>query len=334
MDSELTELDFSLIHALQLRPRATWAELAPILHTTPVRLARRWETLTARGDAWVTGYVTPVSATGPFVAMTELLCRFGALDSLSDRLLHDARVLSIEQVARGQHLLLTIQTATLEELSELLLDELPALEGVESIRTHVVAEMHYEASRWRLGALDSRQMDAIIALGSPGAAAPSASREAVPSEMTGLLIRELARDGRASAADIASRIDRPVSTVRRHLGALLRSKAVILRCEVAQSATRWPITVTWWCRAPVKDHRSLVQALSARPELRLCMSLTGPANVLISMWVASLPHLLRIQGWMESNVQGLEILENTINLRTRKRLGWELDRWGRAIRHV
>lgn len=327
----LTELELSLIHALQLRPRATWAELAPILDTSGTRLARRWESLTDRGDAWVTAYPTPVIDTGPLVAITELSCRFGKMDALAERLVHDRRVSSIEQMARGEHLLLTNQTNTLDEMSQLLLEDLPALTGVESTRTHVAADVHYEGSRWRLDALEPAQIDAIIALNSLG---PANSRESVPPELAQALVDELRADGRASAVDLADRVGRPVTTVRRHLGALLRSRAVTLRCDVAQTATRWPITVTWWCRAPVREHRRIVEVITTRPELRLCLSLTGPANLLISMWVASLSHLLRVQSWMEANIAGLEIQENALILRTRKRMGWELDAMGRSLRHV
>jgi len=327
----LSELDISLIHALQVRPRATWAELAPILGASGARLARRWETLTARGDAWVTAYPTPAADTGPIVSMTELSCRFGEMDTLAERLVLDRRISSIEQMARGEHLLLTNQTSTLEEMSQLLLEDLPALAGVESTRTHVAADVHYEGSRWRLDALDPAQIQAIVALNSPR---PVSSGESVPPAMAEALVGELRADGRASAVDLADRVGRPVTTVRRHLGALLRSRALTLRCDVAQTATRWPITVTWWCRAPVKEHRRIVEVITTRPELRLCLSLTGPANLLISMWVASLSHLLRVQSWMEANIAGLEIHENALILRTRKRMGWELDGTGRSLRHV
>lgn len=331
MLSTLSELDLSLIHALQLRPRATWAELAPILGASGPRLARRWAALTARGDAWVTAYPTPVTDTGPLVSMTELSCRFGELDALVEQLVHDRRVSSIEQMARGEHLLLTNQTSTLDEMSQLLLEDLPALQGVESTRTHVAADVHYEGSRWRLDALEPAQVSAIIGLEAPG---PVTAKEAVPPDLARGLVEELRADARASAVDLAERVGRPTTTVRRHLGSLLRSRALTLRCDVAQTATRWPVTVTWWCRAPVKDHRRVVELISTRPELRLCLSLTGPANLLVSMWVASLSHLLRVQSWMEANVSSLEILENALILRTHKRMGWELDARGRALRHV
>ncbi|MFE5097537.1 AsnC family protein [Streptomyces sp. NPDC056638] len=45
-------MDLALVNALQLRPRASWTELAPPLGVTAGTLARRWERLTGEGLAW------------------------------------------------------------------------------------------------------------------------------------------------------------------------------------------------------------------------------------------------------------------------------------------
>ena len=42
---DLDEADISLIHALQLRPRASWRELASALGEGPATLSKRWARL-------------------------------------------------------------------------------------------------------------------------------------------------------------------------------------------------------------------------------------------------------------------------------------------------
>ncbi|MDH6109724.1 DNA-binding Lrp family transcriptional regulator [Kitasatospora sp. MAP12-15] len=48
----LSEDDLALINALQLRPRASWTVLGAALGVDPVTVARRWNRLARRGEAW------------------------------------------------------------------------------------------------------------------------------------------------------------------------------------------------------------------------------------------------------------------------------------------
>ncbi|MDV8033665.1 Lrp/AsnC family transcriptional regulator [Rhodococcus sp. NPDC079359] len=334
MQEMLTESELSLVHALQIAPRASWTDLAPILGSTAATLARRWHSIVERGLAWITAYPAPLTGAGAITAMIEVTCgRVGSAE-LVDALVQDPRVVSIEHAARGRDLVLTVQTSSLDELTGLVLDDLPGFDSVRSTQTHTCTALHVEGSRWRLDSLDGAQHSAVAALGESPDRSGYARPESLTDQVARSLVGELTGNGRASAPEIASALGRPTSSVRRQLAALLRSRAVVLRCEVAQDATRWPITVTWWCRLPVQAHQEVVEIIRARSELRLCMSLTGPANFLLSMWVSSVPEILRVQEWLESRAPSLHIIESSVTLRSRKRMGWELGAEGRATGYV
>jgi DNA-binding Lrp family transcriptional regulator len=329
MQRILSEDELSLIHALQIRPRAAWTELAPVLGVAPATLAHRWETLREQGLAWITAYPVQKFGTGAVVAMIELTCDPEGVQQLVQTLTTDPRIASIEYAARGRDLILTVQTGSLDELSDLVLGELRSHRSVRVTQTHACAALHAEGSRWRLDALNPSQANALIRLGPKVPAAAT-----VPREVAAGLIRELARNGRATAQEIATRTGRPASSIRRQLAAVLRSDQVVLRCDVAQSATRWPVTATWWCRLPIRFHRPMAEIVRTRPELRLCLSLTGPTNFLVSMWVSSLADILRHQEWMEARMADLEVVDASVTLRSRKRMGWELDARGQATGYV
>ncbi|MGW0999031.1 AsnC family protein [Streptomyces sp. NPDC002523] len=77
----VSELDLALVNALQLRPRASWTELAPPLGVTAGTLARRWERLTGEGLAWVSAvpgreFVRPRCRPGSRARIAERLCAF------------------------------------------------------------------------------------------------------------------------------------------------------------------------------------------------------------------------------------------------------------------
>lgn len=333
MQPELSEADLALVHALQCRPRAAWSELAPVLGASAATLAARWQRLRAEGLSWVAAYPVAVLAGPALTALVEVDCAAGRVADVSTRLAADARVATIEHAARGRDLILTVFAASFADMACALLDDLAVTPGVLSTRAHIAARIHLEGSRWRLDALDAGQLEILRARDRADRADVGPPVDLL-SATYAPLVNALCRDGRASATELAAATRRPASTVRRQLARLIRSRSVVLRCEVAQLRTRWPICVTWWCRVPGAAQDDLVAQLSTEPRVRLCLSLTGPANFLVSMWTASLPDLMRMQTWLEGHLGGGEIVDTSVILRTRKRMGWMLHPDGRSTGEV
>ncbi|WP_280784687.1 Lrp/AsnC family transcriptional regulator [Rhodococcus opacus] len=323
----MNEDDLLLINALQFSPRASFADLAAILQTSPATLARRWTRLVEEGLAWITAYPQPASMPSHVMALVEVNAPNSNLDHIAEKLAAEPRVVSIGYAARGS-LNLTVLSRSLNDLSELLIGELGTAHGMTTTN-HLVTRTHAEASRWRLNALSPHEIGQLRNL---RAAQPESSlgvsRGLTSNTMA--IADVLARNGRATASEIAEQINRPDSTVRRQLGALLRSGSLSFRCEVAQSATRWPISVTFWCRVPAADRQTLVDELAKEPRLRTCVSVAGRANFATTIWIESVNEVLRFQDWLEGVMQSGEILDTSIILASTKRMGWMLERDGRT----
>ncbi|MGA7205706.1 MAG: AsnC family protein, partial [Specibacter sp.] len=56
-NTQLSEEDLALIHALQIAPRAGWVDLGAVLGVHPSNAAARWERLVASGAAWITAHL-------------------------------------------------------------------------------------------------------------------------------------------------------------------------------------------------------------------------------------------------------------------------------------
>ena len=96
----LDEDDFSLIHALQIRPRASWTDLAAALGTSPATLSRRWERLRADGSAWVMGHPRVRGEYGTSLAVAEISCVSGRAGTLAQELAAWPMIITIEEAAR------------------------------------------------------------------------------------------------------------------------------------------------------------------------------------------------------------------------------------------
>ena len=331
MHDQLSEDDLALIHALQLWPRATWSALAPILSSSPPVLAARWTRLRQSRLAWVYAYPLGGVARGSRqLAIVELDCGPGAVDDVTARLESLPYVRALEYAARGRHLMLIVTAPSFNRLSSLILDELSRVPGVMSARTHLGVHMHVEGRQWRLDALDREQRSAVDAAAK--VAAPGL-RGGPPVDLGSSTYAPLAAvlgvDGRATATEIADRIDRPASTVRRQLARLMKAGALAMRCEVSQLHTRWPVSVSWWCRVPTTALDSVVASMRAEPRVRMCMSMTGPANFVVFAWTADMVDLMQLQGVLENLLLPGGIIDSSVALRTRKRAGWLLAPDGR-----
>ena len=314
-----------MVNALQIAPRVSWSQAGRVLGVTAHSLALRWERLRASGAAWVT--VHPGGTYRHHVtALIEVDCRAGAHHEVVAALCADPRVVTVEESTQGYDLLLTVMTGDMAQMSRFVIDDLADMVGVASRRTYLATSVHRDGSGWRLDALNRAQVRELETI----ARTSGVTIATTPPVNAWPIIRELSSDGRRTAADIAERLGRNPATVRRQLPRLLASGMVSIRCEIAQSASRRPISCTWRARLTAADETRTVAALRTLPNLRLCMSTTGEANLLITVWTVDLARVLDIERELGAKLPWLKLRDSGINLRTVKRLGSLLDENGYA----
>lgn len=321
------ELDLQLLHGLQIAPRVPWSRAARILGTTPVTLMGRWDRLRSQGLAWIVAH--PSGEGDLLTAFVEIDLEPGQHREAIASLVRDPRALSIEQSARGRDLMVTVMARDLTSLSRYLLDDLPAMTGVQRQRASLALQIHRQGRDWRLQSLDQRQREGFEAARRESTA-PAGPLPRDPSPIVDLL----SRDGRAGAADIARAAGRNPATVRRHLARVVGSGLLSFRCEIAQDPTLWGLHCTWLARVPEDEKERTVAALATLPELRLCVSTSGETNLFVSVWARSPSDLMRLERLVGERMPWFRLVESVVMLRTLKRFGWVVDDRGRATGEV
>lgn len=153
-----SELDLALVNALQLRPRASWSELSPLLGVTAGTLARRWDRLTREGLAWVYAAPGREFTRNRCTAFVLLRCLPQERARLLARLSALPEAVTIEVTAPGSSdLLLDVLAPDLPSLSRFLTRELDQLPGIVSVSALFATSLYVEGSRWRLRSLDPRR---------------------------------------------------------------------------------------------------------------------------------------------------------------------------------
>lgn len=324
----VSELDLALVHALQIRPRAAWSDLAPSLGVTAVTLARRWERLTEEGLAWLSAVPGPAFSRSRCTAFVLVSCRPAARERLAARIAGLDEAATVELTAPGgADLLLDVPAPDVAGVHRFVEERLARLPGVTGVECLFATSLYTEGSRWRLGSLDSAQLSALGRAdrtdsdGEPSTAALG--------EVDRALLDALARDGRLGLAALAERLGTSAATVRRRLGRLTRSGTVAFRCDTARSLTGLPVSVTFRGRAPVREVNGLHRTLATLPGCRLVAAVTGGANVLATYWLPGIGGVQHHETAMSARLPSLDVTDRLVGVRTVKRMGHLLDADGR-----
>ena len=318
---ELSEEDLALIQVLQAWPRLGWADAAKVLGVHATTLAARWERLTASGTAWVTAHLAgdPKQMLLAYVAVD---CEMNRRDSVTAELAAVPEIVTVEEAASNRDLMLTVITRSLEEFSAKIITRLKAVKGLTKYQVALCTRLHSSGDDWRLNVLSRSQLATLRTL-APAVNAESTQGSQLPQSHLDLL-PFLARDGRATAADIARALGRHPATVQRQLNRVLASGILSFRCEIAQACSSFPVTCQWFVNVPAGQHDAAAAEIRTISNVRLSASTTGPTNFVIIMWLHTLADVMSAELALQQKVPGIEIVESAVMLRTVKRVGWML----------
>ncbi|MGX1483801.1 DNA-binding Lrp family transcriptional regulator [Streptomyces avidinii] len=327
----LDELDYLLITALQTSPRAEWAQIGKVLGVDASTAARRWNRLTEAGHAWLSCYTVAVGPTVPIIAFIEVDCAAGALHDVAAEIADDPHLITIEHVTGARDLVLTAAFPDLAMLARYVGFRLGRLPGVSATRSQTATAVHTEGSRWRLDRLDPDSQDLLAK-----DRAPVMPRRGLPAPdaLDTRLYLLLSEDFRQPAARLAERLGVSPTTVRRRLDRMHRQDALIYRCEVARYLSGWPISVTLWGIAPAGETARITAQLIRMRETRLCASLTGPHNLMLTVWLRSAEDIGAFEARLAERFPELTVADRAVALWQLKIAGHVLDPRGRHIRGV
>lgn len=322
----LSELDHKLIHALQINPRASWAQIGAILEIDPSTAARRWSRLVESGAAWVA--CQPLHGLDPAMALIEVTTRPGRILDVAHDLAGDAQAMTIDIAAGSRDLVVTTACADEASLADYLIDRVSQVPDVAEVRSHIVVQAYTEASRWRLRSLTAEQEQAVAAT------LPQISEEArvrVVGELDQRLVAALSEDGRRSLGELARIVGASESTVRRRLNATVGTGVLRLRCEVARGLTQWRVSEWFFLRVPSDRIDEAGQLLAAVPEVRAVISAAGPFNLLVAVWMHSVAEGQRLETQLMRRLPHVEVVDRSVVIRPFKLVGRLLDSRGFAV---
>ncbi|MCC9197650.1 Lrp/AsnC family transcriptional regulator [Arthrobacter sp. zg-Y820] len=322
-DSSLNALDLRIINALQIAPRAPWAQLAPIIGADAATLNRRWRDLHASGTAWISTFDPDSWEAG---ALVEVNCHSGANLRVADALAETPEAIGVDLTAGGRDIVATIATPTDAALWTYLLEELPRIDGIESTHSHPIARNVYDGSAWRVRALDALETQQVQAL------APAGNRRAAGKniELERHITAVLNSDGRATATAIGSALDESPRHIRDTMAQMSASGRLQQRTDLVRGVSAWPVSAWYFLRVPASKLDGVATRLQNLDELRLVSHTVGPYDVIMGVWLKSLAEVQRLEQHLEVKLPGVSTADRSVVLRSVKQFGQILDHRGHA----
>lgn len=325
---ELDEDDLQLINALQVAPRLAWTQIGEVLGRHATSLADRWQRLCSSGAAWITCH--PIGNPEQMsLSFHDVQCDPARRREVVAAMCRIPDVFTVEECFRNRDMMLTVIAPTPTWLGESVYPQLDRIPGLVRYETSFCTKLHSGAYAWRLKALSSSQQALLAEL----AGSPAPYSGPLPAAY-GAIIRELSRNGRATAADIANATGLHPATARRQLQRALSSGTLSFRCEVAQGLVGYPIVCQWMGRLPAAGHAEAARVLATLGALRLCASTTGSTNFTFMMWLRTAADIMNMERTVAEKLPNLALAESVVINNIPKRVGWLLNRDGTATGEV
>ena len=318
----LDETDRRLLHALQIEPRAAWADLAPVVGVDAATLARRWARLSDAGIAWVTGHSTRRQT-----ALLEVECDLARLDDVAAQLQRDRHVAVLDHTSGSRDLLALVRASDLGALSTYAVRRLARLDGIRSVRTHLTNELLIDASSWLLRALT---LDEAERVRPPRPPRPRAAQH-VPDDLRRALEHELWHDGRLPIGVLAERTGFAPQRVADAIATLRARGDLRFRVDLARGYTGWPVYAWYFVEAPARVIEARRAAITRVPEVRLAMTAASRYNLILAVWLRNLTDVNRFEMALETALQGSRIADRAVVLRIAKQMGRAVGPDTRAV---
>lgn len=310
-----TERDFQIIHALQVDPRVSWQALAPVIGADPLTLSRRWQRLQEAGVAWSSALPGPRRS--PATALVEVDCRPGQARQVAERMVEIPEVASIEFTAGAADLLLTVFLTSEAQLVETVLEALGGIDGVRSIRSHLLSATIRLGSDWRMSALSTAQVAALPPVRSPRAGAAKHIDQPLADRLRALLHE----DARMPYRELGERVGISAQRAADATALLRASGDLVLRTDVSERYSLFP-SVTWlFLQVPARVIPEAVRSLRELESIQLAAVGAGPANLILATCAASRMDLVQVEAEVCRLLPEASVQNRITMLRLYKHLG-------------
>ncbi|MEV5381086.1 Lrp/AsnC family transcriptional regulator [Streptomyces nondiastaticus] len=252
--------------------------------------------------------------------LLRVSCTPDASTKIADALARRPDTAWVSIASGGTELHCAFATRTTSERDALLLHKLPQTPQVVSVSAYCLLHAFEGASNaWHIPVPESQEDEEETT--TPPAPAPqpraaNAGLDAVDAQ----LMAELAKDGRATASELARATGRSPAGITRRLDHLRSTAALRLAVDFIPEHLGYQMQVRFWLRVAPGQLGTVGTALAAHPEIPFAAVTTGPSNLLANGLFRDTDELYHYLDHRIGTLPGVQSIETTPILREVKRL--------------
>ena len=282
----LDPLSQRIVGALQVDGRASWRKIAEVLDEPVRTVARRGAALLDDRTVQVVGLPNTDQT-----HIVRLRCRAGATAAVAQAVAARRDTVFVYAVGHAPEIVAEVMTPY-DALASLVLDELPALDGVEEVRADSALLYFRTVAEW---SPDLLTPDESAALGEIGDGEPISPETRIQlDDVERALLDALVADGRTPLQDIAERLGCSDATARRRVEQLVGRGALRIRAVVEPALLGLPVETLVWLRAHPARIDEIGRALVVSPLVRYCAFVAGEDQLLVDVTTPDVDTLRRL----------------------------------------
>jgi DNA-binding Lrp family transcriptional regulator len=313
----LDRLDRQIVHALIIDGRAAFSRIATVTGASEQTVARRYRRMNGEGIIRVVG-MTDSQRLGQSDWVIRLQCVPDAAAAVADALARRPDTSWVKLMSGGTEIGCVVKPASGNGRQDLLLRQLPASRRIVALSAHSVLHLFRGGPQHWPGATEALTAEQAAAL------APCLTESAArPSPSLGpedrVLMAELARDGRASYAELASATHWHESTVRRRVEELRAAGVLYLDVDVDEGTFGIRTQATLWMSVTPSRLTAVGTALGQHPEVPFVAATTGSNNLIATVLYQDDQALYRYLTERIAILDGVTALEVIPTIRNVKR---------------
>jgi DNA-binding Lrp family transcriptional regulator len=313
----LDQLDRQIIHALIIDGRVPFSRVAAVVGVSEQTVARRYRRLRSAGVVRVAG-VPDTQRLGQSEWAVRLQCVPDAAAAVADALARRPDTYWVQLVSGGTEIDCVVKP-TDDSGHDLLLRQLPSSRRIVAISAHSLLHIFRGNSDHWPTAAEALTTEQAAMLAPP--ACGDASRR--PTDRLGpddrVLLAELARDGRASYAELAHAIHWHESTVRRRIFELRAAGVLYLDVDIDGAAYGMRTWVHLWMSVAPARLAMVGEALAHHAEIPFVAATTGTSNLTASVLCRDNDALYQYLTERIASLDGVNAIEVAPIMRTVKR---------------
>ncbi|HEX3815449.1 MAG TPA: AsnC family transcriptional regulator [Mycobacteriales bacterium] len=277
--SVLDDVDRGLIHALHVDGRAPFSRIGAVLGVSTQTVARRYQRLRTEAGLRVVG-LADLQRPGQTRWLARLTASPHTAQDLANALARRTDTSWVKLTSGGTEIVAVI-TAPSDAASDhsLLLHDIPRTASITAVSAHCLLHFYLggpTAWRGRANVLTERQLRDLRPSRPSDATSP---RKQVLADSDNDLLAALARDGRASQAELAAVTGWSAATVARRLTDLAANGAIFFDVEVNDAMLGAATQALLWIAVAPAHLDEVASALALHDELAFVAATTGPTNL-------------------------------------------------------